>query len=521
MSAALVVAALLAVSLAFVSPAAAQASNCSSSQVDLSTANWSQVAQLNGMTDRAAKKLVALRTKGKIAQLEDLRILRINDRRFLSFANDARSCFDGRAVAELFPDAICATADARINTGTTGSLAERIGWKNARPLVAARPIDNLSDVSAIPERGKKILGRLARKGGTCLDPVAPNAATSMGAGTFLVGSQIVPGRYVAKNVSGCYWERGSAKTSTSAAVIASKSIGNAQQVIADIASSDTSFTSTGCGTWVAVADANLSTIDGVPGDGDWLIGTQVTAGIYRASSPAGCTWARQAGLSGQPTDPIDTSQLPSKLTLIDLRSSDAAFTSTGCGTWELVPAACMNQLEAIHPAIPEVKPHIYGVSDSVLLSTRWEMEMTMKSFTFNWGGFGGLNTRDAPPIVEIEIGEQKVTGTTVIVGLGHNYRGSMLADFPGYIDTMINTFPSHVDRVIWVAPSRFNSTMPDVVRMLNEATARWPQMEIADFWIEGDAQNHPEWFEDDLHHDAVGRQAISNYLNDKLLFPCG
>ncbi len=522
----LLTSALVASGLLFVSPTAALASGCDSSEVDLSLANRVKVATLKGVNARKAKQIVTRRKQGLLNELADLRDIELSDRRFLALVKDKRTCIAGRRGSELLPGRTCEDDDARINSGNTRSLARRIGLRNARILVEARPIKNLRAISKIPNGGPSLLSLLARSGGTCLDridhPVAPpepppgtEPETSMSDGTFAIGTDIVSGRYLASGVVDCIWSRRSG-----GATLAEVANVEAEQLIVDIATTDATFESRGCGTWRLIDDVELSPVVDIPGDGDWLVNTQLTPGIYRASDQAECRWARHSGFSGETTDTIDDDLLPSTRTLIEVLATDVGFASSGCGSWQLVPTECLNQLEAVHPEVPEDRPHIYGVSDSVLLSTRWEMEMVMTDFSFHWGGFGGLNTRDAPPIVEVEIGEGKVTGTTAFVGLGHNYRGFMLDDFPGYIDSIIETFPDHVDRVIWVAPSRFNSSMPLVVTMLNEATERWPQMEIADFWVEGDAQNNPEWFEDGLHHDAVGRKEIAKYLNDKLLHPC-
>lgn len=497
-----------------------QATSCPASGIDVATADANQLQGLNGMNAGSSKALLRLRRGGSINSMDDLRQLRINDRRFLRLVTDGQACFGGRLLNELLPSAVCVDSHARINTSPVKALAERVGWKSARRLVKARNIGGYNDIIAIPEWGKKILGRLARKGGTCLDPVSV-AATTFGPGRHVVGEDITAGRYVAANVIDCVWERSSGPTGGAATRLASGRRDAALQVVVDIDMSDSSFASTGCGTWNRLDTASLNVLAAIPGDGDWLVSDQVAPGLYRASDATNCSWARSAGLSGFNSDVLQTGALVSNSVLVDVLASDAAFTSQDCGSWLPVASACVSQLDAVYPAQPEVAPHIYGVSDSVLLSTQYEIGLTLDQFTVNWGGFGGLNTPNSPQIVEIEIGEGKVTGSTVIVGLGHNYRGVMEPNYPGYIDSLMDTFPDHVDRVIWVTPSRFNTLMPFVVGQLNEATERWPQLEIADFWIEADAQNHPEWYNDDIHLDVEGRQVMADYLNDKLLNPCG
>lgn len=493
---------------------------CPGDAVDIAHADAVAIATLAGQTSKSAGKMVVLREQGNLNSLVDLRQLTLNDRRFLRLVTDPRTCFGGQPGTDLLPPAVCSANDAAINTGSVSSLAKRIGWKSARPLVKARPLSSFDDIKAIPELGSKILGRLARKGGTCLDSVTV-AATTFGEGRVEIGVEISPGQYVATDVVGCSWERSEGHADARSDVIAEGFWSVAHQVIVEIAPTDRTFASTGCGTWTRSQSAGLVPIDETPGDGDYFVTTQLQAGTYRATNADGCTWTRAGRLTGDDNHIIETGQLPTTHSLVELKVTDTSFTSQGCGSWVHVPAGCLNQLQAIHPAVPPELPHIYGVSDSVLLSTQYEIGLAMSEFTVNWGGFGGLNTPNALGIVEIEIDEGKIGGSTVIVGLGHNYRGEMEPDYPGYIDALISAFPDHVDRVIWVAPSRFNTSMPIVIGHLDDALGRWPQLEIADFWIEADAQNHPEWYNDGLHLDVEGRLVMADYLLDKLLNPCG
>lgn len=493
---------------------------CPVDTVDIARADVSAIETLAGQTAKSAAKVVALRATGELASLVGLRQLTLNDRRFLRLITDPRTCFAGQPGTDLLPAAACSATEIRINTARVSSLAKLIGWKNARPLVNARPFLTPDDIKAIPETGAKLLGRLARKGGTCLDPVA-NLSTSFGEGRVEIGVDIEPGRYVAIDVIGCFWERSRGLTDAPVHVNARGLRDTAHQVIVDIPHTDRTFFSSGCGTWTRVDIAGLAALAETPGDGDYLVTTQLQPGTYRATSADDCTWTRVNRLSGNDADIIKTAQLPSTHSLVNLLPTDVAFRSQGCGSWVFVPPGCLNQLQAVYPAEPAEFPHVYGVSDSVLLSTQYEIGLAFEDFTVNWGGFGGLNVPSALEIVDIEVGEAKVTGSTVIVGLGHNYRGEMEPDYPGFIDALIGAFPDHVDRVIWVAPSRFNTSMPIVVGHLNDALARWPQLEIADFWVEADAQNHPEWYNDGLHLDVEGRLIMADYLLDKVLNPCG
>ena len=513
-------------SLAFAAlPSAAQAEaaagSCAENAIDLSTADVDEAVKLGGINVRSANKLIKLRNRGEIVNVVDLRILPLNDRRFQLLVTDPRSCFAGVAVSELLPSSACESSDVGINTGTAKSLAEKLGWKNARLLISARPIETQLDIAAIVERGPAILGRLARVGGTCIDEPA-TSQNYFGEGRVVIGiDDVRPGRFVATPDGPCAWARFGPASQPPPAAIARANDLTGKQVVVDIGVADESFISIGCGLWRRVSAYPVAVLDSIPGDGDWLVSDQIAPGNYRASDVADCTWVRKSSLGGTTADVIESGELSDQHVLISIAATDAAFTSAGCGSWVPVATECMSQLDAVFPAEPELAPHVYGISDSVLMSTQYEIGLAFTEFTVNWGGFGGLNTPNARAIVEIEIGEGKVTGSTVIVGLGHAYRGYMRPDYGDFIDAMVEVFPEHVDRVIWVTPSRFNTDMPFVVEQLEAAAERWPQMEIADFWIEADAQNHPEWYNDEIHLDVEGRLVMADYLHDKLLNPCG
>jgi hypothetical protein len=72
-------------------------------------------------------------------------------------------------------------------------------------------------------------------------------------------------------------------------------------------------------------------------DGQWLVGTDVQAGTYETTVPAGsagCTWERKSASDG-----IASSVLESGLgregdkLVVDIRQTDKVFQAQGCGTW--------------------------------------------------------------------------------------------------------------------------------------------------------------------------------------------
>jgi hypothetical protein len=74
----------------------------------------------------------------------------------------------------------------------------------------------------------------------------------------------------------------------------------------------------------------------IPGDGVYLVGTEVAPGIYRASSPGEyCYWERLSGLSGE-FDDLITNGLGAADATMTISGSDMAFSTDGCGSWQRI-----------------------------------------------------------------------------------------------------------------------------------------------------------------------------------------
>ena len=165
----------------------------------------------------------------------------------------------------------------------------------------------------------------------------PGPRTSFGSGTYLVGGDIVAARYFTDPVDGCYWERLSGLGGSASDIIANEFIAfNAGQWIVDILRSDTAFsTDSECGVW------NHSPRRGLQAEitaGVWLVGSQITAGRYRANASAGCYWERMRHFEGTPRGVIANDFRDSAgQVIVEIRSSDAGFHSDeDCGTWTRV-----------------------------------------------------------------------------------------------------------------------------------------------------------------------------------------
>ena len=69
-------------------------------------------------------------------------------------------------------------------------------------------------------------------------------------------------------------------------------------------------------------------------DGTWLVGSDISHGLYRTIPTDYCYWARLSGLSGELDDILanDNTDAP---TYVQILETDTAFESSGCGEWTL------------------------------------------------------------------------------------------------------------------------------------------------------------------------------------------
>jgi len=69
------------------------------------------------------------------------------------------------------------------------------------------------------------------------------------------------------------------------------------------------------------------------GDGTWVVGADILHGTYRSSRTGGaCYWERLSGFSGGFGD-IIANKITDELSLVEISSTDAGFSTQDCGTW--------------------------------------------------------------------------------------------------------------------------------------------------------------------------------------------
>ena len=129
-------------------------------------------------------------------------------------------------------------------------------------------------------------------------PTTTTLPPSFGSGQVRVGTgtgAVIPGRYVAPNVTNCDWQRLKSPNPPDN-VIAQGTVNG--QAIVDILATDAYFNSTGCGTWTGyVAPTQPVTQFG---EGQWVVGDpgkgQIVPGTYTTNGADSCTWARAEGV---------------------------------------------------------------------------------------------------------------------------------------------------------------------------------------------------------------------------------
>ena len=178
-------------------------------------------------------------------------------------------------------------------------------------------------------------------GMTAAPPTPPPAGRSFGAGSWLVGADIEPGRYFTNPRDGCYWERLSGLGGTLADTIANEFISfDSPQEIVDIDKSDLAFNNEDCGTWDQSPESPPPA--GTIPPGTWLVGEQVEPGVYAVDAGDGCYWERLSGFGGSVIDDVLANDFVSGggRQLVEIVRSDVGFSNdVDCGTWRAVGGA--------------------------------------------------------------------------------------------------------------------------------------------------------------------------------------
>lgn len=164
-------------------------------------------------------------------------------------------------------------------------------------------------------------------------PQPPPPLVTFGAGTHLVPSEVPAGRYITGGGSGCYAERLSGLGGELGDIIANVFVGSAVRVIVDLDGTEVAFKSDGdCGTWTNQLSAR-SDPSAEFGGGHWVVGDDITPGLWRNSDSSGaCYWERLGGFSWELGD-IIANEFTYDISTVQIHASDEGFWSGDCGTW--------------------------------------------------------------------------------------------------------------------------------------------------------------------------------------------
>ena len=153
--------------------------------------------------------------------------------------------------------------------------------------------------------------------------------TTFGAGTWIPGRNVEPGRYRNTPAGACRWRlehRGGGLSGR---------IHQTHMLTIDIFEGDTLTVDSSCGTWSpAPTSGPRSTSFGA---GRWIVGVDIAPGTYQSSGEGTCSWFRRADFqNAESWMALDygESAVPVVVTILP---SDTGFQADeGCGTWTLV-----------------------------------------------------------------------------------------------------------------------------------------------------------------------------------------
>ena len=157
---------------------------------------------------------------------------------------------------------------------------------------------------------------------------------AFGSGIQVVGEDVHAGIYETEILGdgvfdGCYWERLSGFSGDFDELIANN-IAMGHDVV-EIVDSDAAFDSD-CGSWYELTPLDMP-LSAIP-EGKWVVGVHIEAGTYQAEGSEGCYWERLSGVSGE-FDDLTANDIPGGSVIVEIRTSDYAFSSSSCGEWTL------------------------------------------------------------------------------------------------------------------------------------------------------------------------------------------
>ena len=157
-----------------------------------------------------------------------------------------------------------------------------------------------------------------------------------------------------------------------------------------------------------------------------------------------------------------------------------------------------------------VDPRLFVIGDSVIVGVRATLAQRLAGWQVNVYAQEGFSTLAAPSVINAS---RALIGEVVVVGLGNNDAGNP-ATFGQRVDAVMQALPG-VRRVIWVNLRRFRAFVPALDAQLTAATARWPNLEIAD-WDTRATPDPSLVYADGLHLTPAGQAAMAELIAQHL-----
>lgn len=243
------------------------------------------------------------------------------------------------AVAQsAFPSAtgvFIATGGAFADALTGGPVAGTLGQPLLLAMPACLPQQTAAEVSGLNPTTVTLLGGTASLSDAVgsLTPCSTTQPTGVtfGDGTHQLGSALPAGTYRTRaDVAGCYWARLSGFSGQLSDVI-ENNLSDYHQVVT-IEPTDAGFESDGCGTWTNNLSALTSSPTAPFGNGQWIVGTDISAGTWSAPGGPNCYWERESDFTGD-INSVIANDLSAVTPVVTISATDAGFTSEDCGTW--------------------------------------------------------------------------------------------------------------------------------------------------------------------------------------------
>jgi hypothetical protein len=189
-----------------------------------------------------------------------------------------------------------------------------------------------------------------------------------GDGTWIVPDEVAAGLYRNTDSSDfCDWERLAGFSGEFEDLITN---GFSDEIfIVEVKPSDAGFSSNRCGGWTSDLSPRTSSPTADFGGGHHQVGPEIAPGTWRNSdSSETCYWERLAGFSGEFEDLI-TNGLSDEIFIVEVKPSDAGFSSNRCGGWtsDLSPRTSSPTADfggGHHQVGPEIAPGTWRNSDS-------------------------------------------------------------------------------------------------------------------------------------------------------------